>query len=341
MPGNLISKKVLITGASGFIGSFLVEEGIRNGYEVYAGVRSSSNRAFLQNKLIRFFQIDLSSQLHMEQKLNSFNRSDGGFDYIIHNAGITRGNKKDDFKIVNYHFTKNLVNAILASGRLPEKFIYISSMAASGPGNPVNFEPITSFDIDHPISAYAKSKLNAENYLRSIHPLHSVIVRPTAVYGPRDKDFLGYFRMIANGIEIFAGSRKQLLSFVYVKDISKIIFRILGSANTKTSYIISDGKAYEKEDIGNIIRKIMNKKTIKIKLPLPPLIASVFCMEKIYSLFGRMPFLHTEKLKEITAPNWSCDSSGVWDEFDLNPEYTLEKGLLETVIWCKEMGWLH
>ena len=107
------------------------------------------------------------------------------------------------------------------------------------------------------------------------------------------------------------------------------------------SYIVSDGKAYAKDEMGSIIKKIINKQTLKINLPRAPILASVFCLEKIYGLFGSMPFLHTEKIKEITAANWSCDSTGLWEELKMGPIYSMQGGVTETTNWYKENGWMH
>ena len=336
-----MSKRILITGASGFIGSFLVEEGLRDGYEVYAGIRAGSRRDFLRNEAIRFFHLDLSSPQALERQLKLFDRSEGGFDYVIHNAGITRARKKEDFQLVNDRYTQNLVDALIAVGKLPEKFLFISSLATCGPGDPVDYRPIRPSDTDHPISAYAKSKLAAEKYIRSLPGFPYIIVRPTAVYGPRDKDFLAYFRILGKGIEPYMGRHRQMLSLIYVKDLSRAVFKILSSGRLHASYLVSDGTAYTKEDLGSAIRMILDRQTIKIRLPLAPIRASLFCMEKIYSLLGRVPFLHREKLKEMTAPNWLCDSCELWQELGIHPAYTLEAGLLETANWYKEKGWLH
>ncbi len=132
-----------------------------------------------------------------------------------------------------------------------------------------------------------------------------------------------------------------MLSLIYVKDLSRAVFKILSSGRLHASYLVSDGTAYTKEDLGSAIRMILDRQTIKIRLPLAPIRASLFCMEKIYSLLGRVPFLHREKLKEMTAPNWLCDSCELWQELGIHPAYTLEAGLLETANWYKEKGWLH
>jgi nucleoside-diphosphate-sugar epimerase len=105
-------------------------------------------------------------------------------------------------------------------------------------------------------------------------------------------------------------------------------------------YLVSDGKNYTNEEFGSAIRRITGRPTLKWKIPLAPARATVFLLEKIYAVAGRMPFLHSEKLKEVTALNWSCDSGETWQELGILPDYTLETGLLETAGWYKENGWL-
>ncbi len=334
------NKKVLITGASGFIGSFLVEEGLLNGYRVYAGIRAGSKRIFLQDPSIRFFELDFSSPERLEKKLREFILAEGRFDYVIHNAGITRAGRKEDFHRVNYQYTKHLADALVATGSPPEKFIFISSLAAGGPGDPLRFTEINSSDPDHPISSYAKSKLDAEKYISSLPGLRPLIIRPTAVYGPRDRDFLNYFRILSKGIAPCMGSRRQILSFIYVKDLSRAVFKLLSSGRIHRSYLASDGNSYTNEDMLMLIWKIVDKPAIKIRVPLAPVRASVFFLEKLYSLFNRMPFLHCEKLEEITALNWSCNSSELWQDLGTAPKYSLEAGLYETARWYRENGWL-
>ncbi len=336
----MFHKKILITGASGFIGSFLVEEALRSGYIVYAGIRPGSSRNFLQQEGLRFIQLDLASRELLERQLVHFNRLEGGFDYIIHNAGITHSRRKEDFQLVNDRYTRHLVDAVMAAGKPPEKFIFISSLAAGGPGDPLHYKPIRIADPEHPLSAYGRSKLSAENYIKSQPGLPYIIIRPTAVYGPRDKDFLKYFRLLGKGIEPYIGRGPQMISLIYVKDLARATCRLLDCGRLRASYLVSDGVAYNKKDLSRCIRKILERPTIKIRLPLSLSRAVVWGTEKISSLFGRLPFFHSEKLREIAAPNWLCDSQELWKELEIQPDYTLEGGLMETSRWYKEKGWI-
>ncbi|HVM86958.1 MAG TPA: NAD(P)-dependent oxidoreductase [Puia sp.] len=332
--------KILITGASGFIGSALVEEALRKGYMVFAGLRKGSSKIFLQHPAIHFFEMDFSSPELLEQQFRQFNSAEGGFDIIIHNAGITRAHHKNDFYTVNCGYTKNFAHALTAAGSLPRQFVFISSLATYGPGDPSGREPIQLSSFQQPVSAYAKSKLEAEKFLQSLPALKTVIMRPTAVYGPRDKDFLSYFQIIKKGVEIKIGSGRQLLSFIYVRDLARIIFKILDEEHPQKAYLLSDTNNYRKDELGKMIRKALGKKALKITLPLSIVKPAVFGMEKIYGLFGRMPFIHSEKLSEISAPNWACDSKCTWEKYNVKPEHDLESGIQETAAWYRENGWL-
>lgn len=335
-----MKSKILITGASGFIGSFLVEEALHQGFDVWACIRSTSSRAYLKDERIKFIELDLSSQEDLNSKMISLFKALGGFDYVIHNAGITYAPQKKDFIQVNYSNTKNLTNAIRTSGMCLEKFVLISSLAALGPGNSETFEPIKISDTPHPISTYGKSKLMAEQHLRSLSSFPYLIINPTAVYGPRDKDFLGLIKLIRHGFEFYIGSNRQMISLLYVKDLARAVMLAMKSPVRNHSYLISDGFDYDKEQLGEVIKKILGKKTVKYKLPGTPFRWAIKGIEIIYLLFGKQPFLNIEKVSEVSNANWKCNSEEIWADLRTSPEFTLKKGMVETLDWYKENGWI-
>ncbi len=331
-------KKVLITGASGFIGSSLVEEGLRSGYEIVAGIRKSSSKKYLADERIKFIELDFTSREKLEEQLANFSNKHGKFEYVIHNAGITKAKKTQDYFTVNFQYTKNLVDALISSNNTPGKFVYMSSLAAYGPG--LTQEPIRQSDKPNPVTSYGKSKLESENYLRSLNGFPYIIIRPTAVYGPRDKDIFILIKMLNSNFEAYLGFGKQVLSFVHVKDLVRAIFLTLESPHKQKEYFVSDGNIYDSKMFNATAKKYLQKKTIAVTIPTSILKPIAFTVEMVAALFGTIATINRERLKEFEARNWSIDSTPLQNEIGFKAEHNLESGLKETIEWYKANGWL-
>ena len=331
---------VLITGASGFIGSFLTEEALRRDYRTYAGIRKTSSRQYLTDPRILFLEIDFSSVERITETLERCKRENIRFHYIIHNAGVTKSNKKEDFYRVNFLFTKNFAEALRQSGMIPEKFLFISSLAAYGPGDPVTLEPVKLSDDPHPIELYGKSKLEAERYLRSLEQFPWLIIRPTGVYGPREKDYYVFFKTIRNGLETYIGKNPQYLTFIYVKDLCRAVFDLLESGLERKAYFISDGKEYDSETFAAITKKVFHKKTLTLRVPEGIVKQLAFLLEKLYATWGSAPTLNTDKFNVLKSPNWKCEAEPFYRDVPFRPEYDLERGVRETIEWYKSEKWL-
>ena len=179
--------KILITGASGFIGGFLVEEALRRGYETWAGIRAGSSKAHLQDKRIHFIDLKYRDQEALTAQLSDFAREHGAWDYVIHNAGLTKTLDKRNFFRVNAENTHRFIEALAAAGCKPKKFLLMSSLSSYGRGDEKTFRPIHLDDPQRPDTAYGQSKLEAENYIRKQTYFPYVILRPTGVYGPGEE----------------------------------------------------------------------------------------------------------------------------------------------------------
>jgi len=330
------ANSILITGASGFIGSHLVEEGLKRGYEVYAAIRKTSSRRYLTDSRIRFLELDLFSPEILTNQLSSVQSHGIHFDFIVHNAGVTRANTGEEFNRVNNLCTQNLVKALEQTGFTPSKFLYISSLAAIGPGNPDSMQPISDSSTPSPVDAYGKSKRAAEVYLQSKTSFPYLIIRPTGVYGPREMDYLALFRNLDKGFELYAGSTSQRISFIYITDLAQVVFNAAESGWTNKTWVISDGQNYSVREFSALVKKILEKKTVRVVVPLPIVRCLASILELAYRPFGKMPLLNREKVAIMESKNWQCDPSAILTDLNYSPRYNLEQGLQETISWNRK-----
>ncbi len=332
-------KNVLITGASGFVGSFLVAEALAQGYQVLAGIRKTSSTKHLQQAGVHLVELNFADTALLTQQLQQAETNFGTIDYVVHNAGLTQANNPNDFFTVNAQYTRHFVAALQQLGHPLQKFVLISSLAAYGPGK-ADFQPITIHTPYAPITAYGRSKLEAELFVKNTADWPYVIINPTAVYGPRDKDLFEFVKLVHGGFEPYLGRHQQMITLIHVHDLARATIAVMGRADVvRNSYIVSDGNSYSKEELGAVLKGLFGKKTFKIKLPLAPIVAVVSLVEKLYALAGKRPFLNKEKVTEISSANWICESE-IWNALQTKPTYLLSNGMQQTVAWYTANGWL-
>ncbi|AEV97664.1 UDP-glucose 4-epimerase [Niastella koreensis] len=331
-----MKEKVLITGASGFVGFHLIEEALRRNLEVYAAVRKGSDTRHLKEFDLRFCELDYTSPSLLEKQL-----VDGGFNYIIHAAGATRAGSQQQYDTINAGYAFNLANAAAAvPGTVLKKFVLISSLAAVGPLDS-RLRLITEDTMPAPVTAYGRSKLLAEQKLKALPSLPLVVLRPTAVYGPRERDIFIMLRSIRRGIEPYIGRvADQKLSFVYVKDLASVAINSLFLTVSQMTFNISDGGNYDQYELATLSKQILNKKTIRFHLPYNVVKGMAFALEKWSGWRGKTPVLNREKLHELTAISWQCSIEKAKMHLHYRPQYSLEQGLRETLQWYRSNKWL-
>ena len=336
-----MQKKILITGASGFIGSTIVAKALEQGYETWAGIRTSSKRDMLQDKRINFIDLNYADMNKLSDELTSFANQHGKFDAIVHVAGITQAIRKSDFNKINFEYTENFVNALIDADMVPKTFVFMSSLGAIGVGDEINYEPMQSDRQPNPNTAYGKSKLLAENYMKCNPNFPYVILRPTGVYGPNDKDYLILMKAVKSGINVGAGFKKQLLSFIYVEDLTDIVFAAIDKSVTRKEYFVSDGCSYTDDEFNKIVQRALNiKRVLRLKIPLFIVRGASVVSEKIGELLNRSVTFNTDKYKIMKQRNWACDISPLQEELNFTPKVYLEEGVEKTLAWYKEKGWL-
>jgi len=318
-------KQILITGAGGFIGSFLVEEALRRNWKVWAGIRQTSSREYLCDERISFIDLIYSDKEKLKQQIEKHRDSFGKWDYVIHNAGVTKCLNSEDFEKVNYRFTRNLIEALKESGAAPDKFVLMSSLSATPP----------------PDTLYGKSKLKAEEFLESQTDFPFVILRPTGVYGPRDKDYFLMLKSIKNGLELTAGYEPQQLTFLYAKDLARAACLAAESDFIRKIYNVSDGNTYSDETYAQIAKQALGKKRV-LKLRVPLLfLKTVSVVAELFSKITKKPStLNRDKYKIMKRRDWTCDISPITNDLGYKAEYDLESGIKECVSWYTNQGWL-
>lgn len=337
----MVKKKILITGASGFIGSFLVEKGLTEGHDVWAGVRKNSNREYLQDKRIQFIDLNYSDKEALVNQLKLFADEHGKFDYIIHNAGITKCLNPADFDKINFRNTANFVEALTLSGAIPEKFVLMSSLSAFGLGDEKNYTPIKPTDTPHPNTVYGKSKLKAEQFLQSQTTIPYIILRPTGVYGPREKDYFLMIKTVRSGLDVGAGFKPQHLTFIYVKDLVDAAYLGLQSEIKNRAYFVADGDVYTDKEYTALVKQVIGKKhVLSLKVPLWLLKTISIVAENISKITKKPSTLNRDKYIIMKQRNWECNIQPLINDLGFAPKYNLKRGLDESVTWYKENGWL-
>lgn len=359
------TKTILVTGASGFIGSFIVEHGLEQGMEVWAAVRKSSSRRYLQDKRIRFIELDLSNADRLSRQLANHKSDHGAWDYVVHAAGITKSHRESDFELINTEGTRTLVEALRSLNMVSERFVYLSSLSVFGPiketacapSAPEDrtpeksqqgkskknclYEPILESDTPKPNTAYGRSKLDAENYLRQLQGFPVVILRPTGVYGPREKDYFLMVKSIKQHIDFAVGFKPQRITFVYVKDLVQAVYLALEKGKAGRCYFVSDGNNYSSRAFSDLIQERLGiRNVLHITAPLWLLNVLCFASGRMAQMMGRASTLNEDKYNIMKQRNWQCDINPLREELGYSPKYDLRRGVDEAIAWYKKEKWI-
>ncbi len=332
---------ILITGASGFIGSFIVEEALKRGMTVWAAMRGTSSRRYLADPRINFIELNLRSKEQLKAQLEAHGKAHGAWDYVIHAAGATKCRKEEDFFTTNTEGTVNLAQVLMQSKALTGRFVFISSLSVYGPLHEKDYAPITTADAPRPNTAYGRSKLKAEEELARIEGLDFIILRPTGVYGPRERDYFLMAKSIKQHVDFSVGYRRQIITFIYVRDLVEAALSALTKGKSGCGYFLTDGGEYSSRTFSDLLQAEMGvRHVLHIKAPLWFLRIVCTLSGGMAKLLGRTSTLNTDKYKIMKQRNWRCDITPARQDLDYAPQYPLERGVKESIAWYKKEQWI-
>lgn len=323
--------KVLITGASGFIGSHLMDRFLEDNLRVRCLVRSTSSLRFIPTERVELVEGSLSD-------IDSLRRAADGVDLIVHAAGLTMACREEDYFAVNRTGTSNLLRAAAESSPDLKGFVYLSSLAAGGPSR--DGRPLTEDVRPLPVSCYGRSKLAGEEEAKKFSDVFPVVVlRLGAVYGPREKEILEMIRQIRRGWGFHPGRKDIHLSMVYVTDMVQAVALALDNARPGWRlYYVSDGEVHQSGRIMSMIAEMVGKKPVRFRLPLG-IVRGVFLSIARFRPEARCAF-YLDKISEMRHKYWLCDINKARQELGFQPRVSLRQGLQATISWYRRQGWL-
>jgi len=323
-------KKIVITGANGFLGSTLTSKLLEQNIDVVPLVRNGSDVSLLpDNSDIQY--VDYRNMDELEKAFS-------GQQILIHNAGLTKAVDWETYKKINVDLTEKIIDVFNRTPSM-EHFIFISSQAAAGP-SPENI-PINEDSFCNPISLYGKSKLEAEKIVRNKVVKNWTIIRPASVFGPGDKDFLQMFKIIKKHIMLFPVRKEKIFSMIYSEDLVKFILSVVDEPKAyEQIFFVSNDNASTQEELADYIEQIQNTFSNHIVIPeiLLDILAEIF---ELYRKFtGKLTVFNKERLKEFKLSNWQISNKKAKELLHFQPDHDIYEALNKTYLWYRQKGWI-
>ncbi len=334
-------RTILIVGAGGFIGGFIARRALELGYETWVGVRETTSRRYLDDTRLHFAVFDYDDAEGMKQRIAQYVAEvpGGRWTHIIWNLGATKCANFRDFDRINYGYVRSFISTINELSVLPERFLFMSSLSALGPGDEKNYTPLNDKTIPQPNTCYGLSKIKAETFLETQAELPWIIFRPTGVYGPHEKDYLMMIKSIDSHFDFGVGYRRQMLTFIYVDDLVEAMFQALNASDVVVhkKYIISEDRAYSQAEFRKMVcDELGGRFAIPVRLPLWMARAASVVAEKFAAMQGKSSTLNRDKYKIMRQRNWNCDISSAQRDFGFAPRFSLADGLRATIAAYKK-----
>lgn len=324
-------QSVLITGANGFIGSRLCKTFYDQGFRVVAAVRKGCNVRLLGQLPVEFRYGDVTDAGSVP------NLSE--VDFIIHNAGVVKARTREEFYRVNAQGTANLMAAVTKQNPSVVKVVYISSQAVAGPS--LDGQPVPESAIPQPVTTYGKSKLGGEEAVLAYKDsINVAIVRPSAVYGPGDREILTFFQVTNMRMRPYFGDTTRKLQLVHVDDLSRGIYlATITPTRSGSIYHIAESNAYTLAEVIDMMQQAAGKWGMPLRVPAG-LFRSVAAVAEFGSkILGIIPMLTREKCNELLG-SWELATDKAKQELGFVSQIPFAQGARETFAWYREHNWL-
>jgi nucleoside-diphosphate-sugar epimerase len=327
------AEKVLVTGGTGFVGSHLVEALLSRGHEVTCLVRDPGRVRWLAGLPVRLIRGDCSIPESLPAAVE-------GASVVYHVAGLTKARKAREYYEVNQIGTRNLLDACARSTAGIGKFILVSSLAAAGPSS--DGRPVTATDTPRPVSDYGRSKHLAEGEaLRFRDRVPVVILRPSAVYGPRDRDMFELFRYAVKGLTLEISGGDRFINPCYVEDlVEAMLLSAHREAPSGSIYFVSEKRTYSWAEFSRTLLSTGGVRARNIKIPYWAAYGVALLTELGGMLSGTAPITNRQKVKEAVQKYWVCDVEKIERDLGFRAAYPLDRGLTATWRWYRENGWI-
>ncbi|MBX6364735.1 MAG: NAD-dependent epimerase/dehydratase family protein [Gemmatimonadetes bacterium] len=325
------TSRVLVTGATGFVGSHFVEALAQAGARVRALARASSRTEALRRTGAEIVRGALDDPVVLRQAVRDV-------DVVFHLAALTRARSAGEYRRVNVEGTRALVEAAAAAGA--PRFVYLSSLAAVGPS--YDGRPVGADDAPRPLTEYGRTKRAGEEAcLAFADALEVVVLRAAAVYGPRDRDLFRFFSMAARGILAIPGGPDRPIQLIHVRDLVDALIRA-GSAPSPTGgvYHVAEARAYPSAEVARLIAQAVGRPARLVRVPPRMVYTAAAVSELGAGLVGRATIFNRDKARELLAPGWLCETAAAERDFGFVARTPLPEGLRETAAWYRASGWL-
>jgi 2-alkyl-3-oxoalkanoate reductase len=326
--------KVLVTGGSGFLGSHVAEQLAAAGHEVRALVRKTSNRKFLST----LKNVELAEGSVEDRK--SVDAAMKGMNAVVHSAGAVKALNEAAFFECNTQGTVNLLEAAIEHASDIVRFVHVSSLEACGPS--LDGKPVPH-DQEGPVTAYGRSKLAAEKeVVARKDKLPVVVLRPAAIYGPRDVEILEAFRAVKKRQYPVIGNGSMLGCYTYGPDCARACVQAIDAKIASGSiYFVDDGEPMSMaRAMGELLPEALGTAPFfRMGIPFPVLSLASYGVEAYGKFRGKAMMLTREKVAMLKH-HWVCESKKTRDDLGWVPEVRFTDGVHLTAKWYRENGWL-